>query len=665
MLDLDDLKMRAAPRVLVKHAAEIAIPFVAYFAAGKLGQATTNIRSGNLGPVWPAFGIALAAVLLCGSRVWIGIAAAAFVVALSSPVPAIVAAGQAASATMAALIGAFVLVRIAKFHSSMSRLHDALTLIVLGAFGSSLLSATMGISVLYAAHEQAYSGIFSAWLIYWLGDSTGILLVTPLVLTGRNLLKVPRGRILEFAALLVLLTTACFIIFSDLLLGPVKLHFLAFAVFPFVIWAATRFGSSGAALSIFLIAAIATVETAVGSGPFAQNTPFINAVLLDVFFAVLSISGMTLAAAIAEREQAETDRLALVREQAGTEARLRLAAIVESSDDAIIGKDMDGIITDWNKAAEHLYGYSAIEAIGKPISLLVPSGRSSEPAEIMEALRQGISVRNFETVRQKKDGTSVEVSLTVSPIRDAKGQTVGGSVIYHDITERKLAQEALANTNHRLIGAQEQERTRIARELHDDIGQRLALLSIELDQFQRASTGLSAEARSRLGKFHKQAVDLVTDTQSLSHELHSSKLEYLGIVAAARGFCREFGEQQKLEIDFQTHDLPNPVPSDPSLCLFRVLQEALHNSAKHSGAQHVEVQLWGTSGEIHLSVRDTGSGFDRERAKESQGLGLVSMEERLKMLKGTLTIESQPKCGTTIYARLPLSIGIDSMRAAG
>src|SRR4029077_15424308 len=108
------------------------------------------------------------------------------------------------------------------------------------------------------------------------------------------------------------------------------------------------------------------------------------------------------------------------------------------------------------------------------------------------------------------------------------------------------------------------------------------------------------------------------------------------------------------------HDLPNPVPPDPSLCLFRVLQEALHNSAKHSGAQHVEVQLWGTSGEIHLSVRDTGSGFDRERAKESQGLGLVSMEERLKMLKGTLTIESQPKCGTTIYARLPLSIGIDS-----
>ena len=132
-----------------------------------------------------------------------------------------------------------------------------------------------------------------------------------------------------------------------------------------------------------------------------------------------------------------------------------------------------------------------------------------------------------------------------------------------------------------------------------------------------------------------------------------------------RGFCREFGEQQKVEIDFQSHDLPSPLSPDISLCLFRVLQEALHNSAKHSGVRHFEVRLWGTSDEIHLTVKDSGAGFDREAAKESRGLGLISMEERLKLVNGTLSIESQPKRGTTIHARVPFDSGSDSARAAG
>ena len=109
----------------------------------------------------------------------------------------------------------------------------------------------------------------------------------------------------------------------------------------------------------------------------------------------------------------------------------------------------------------------------------------------------------------------------------------------------------------------------------------------------------------------------------------------------------EFGEQQKVEIDFKTHDLPTPLARDISLCLFRVLQEALHNSAKHSGVRHFEVRLWGTSDEIHLTVRDSGAGFDREAAKKSRGLGLISMEERLRLVNGPLSIESQPKHGTT------------------
>jgi signal transduction histidine kinase len=237
-------------------------------------------------------------------------------------------------------------------------------------------------------------------------------------------------------------------------------------------------------------------------------------------------------------------------------------------------------------------------------------------------------------------------------------------VAFLDITERKLAESALANVSRKLIEAQEQERTRIGRELHDDIGQRLSLLAVQLQQLNENSLILP-EVRSSMGELQNQASGIAADIQSLSHELHSAKLQYLGIVGAMRGFCREFGEQQKVEIDFQSHDLPSPVSADVSLCFFRVLQEALHNSAKHSGVRHFEVRLWETSAEIHLTVVDSGAGFDREAAKESRGLGLISMEERVKLLKGTLSIESQPKRGTTIHARVPLSFGGDSMLAAG
>jgi PAS domain S-box-containing protein len=789
--------VRVAPRQVGIYLAKTTLVFAVFFIAGKLGQATGSIRSSSVGPVWPAYGIALGAILLYGYRVWIAVLVAASLVAFSNPVPFVTSIGQATGTTLAAVVGAFLLLRIAKFLPSMSRLRDALALIVLGALGSAAVSATIGVSVLYATHVQAYSGLGSAWLIYWLGDSTGVLLVTPLFLTFHDLFR-KRSQVLiaEFAALMLLLTLTCFMIFGDLSLVSVKLHVLAFAVLPFAMWAAIRFGVSGAALSILTVATIATIETELGSGPFAQNSSFTNAVLLDVFFAVLSVSGITLAAVIAEREHAERERVGLVRRQAAVEARLRLATIVESSDDAIIGEDTYGIVTDWNKGAERLYGYSAAEAIGKPVSILIPLHRSNDSSEIARKIEDGESVTHYETVRQKKDGTNIEVSLTASPIIDSEGRIIGVSAIGRDITERnraqnalresedklqllldstaeaiygldldgrctfcnpaclralgyervdellgknmhdlihhthadgalfpredcqifrvsrtgegihaddevlwrangtsfpaeywsypqrrgqevvgavvafiditqrKLTEAALASVSRRLIEAQEQERTRIARELHDDVVQRLAMLAVELEQLCQAPAEL-LHVRNRIGELKQQTTEIASDVQSLSHELHSAKLEYLGITSAMKAFCHEFGNQANVEIEFQSHDIPSPLSPDISLCLFRVLQEALHNSAKHSGAQRVEVGLWGASNEIHLAVRDSGQGFENAALNRSQGLGLISMKERLKLVKGTFSIESQPTQGTTIHARVPFSSGSDPMLAAG
>ena len=473
------------------------------------------------------------------------------------------------------------------------------------------------------------------------------------------------------------------------------------------------------------------------------------------------------------------------------EARCRHAAVIESSDDAIASATLDGMIVSWNPGAQKIYGYTEAEAAGKPINMLVPPELPEEENKILETLKSGRRIQHFETVRVTKTGKRINVSLTISPIKDSTGRTVGISGIARDITERKLAEEALreseekfrsvfrdagvgmvivspegrflavngafcdclgytqeellartvesvtfpedwpafshklgeattqgiglwrfekrclhksgrivytessaslirnrngepqyfvgevldtterklaeavlANVSRKLIEAQEQERSRIGRELHDDIGQRLAMVAVQLQQIHEDSLVL-LEARNRMGELKKEISGIADDIQSLSHELHSAKLQYLGIAAALRSFCKEFGEQQKVDIDFNACDLPSPLLPDISLCVFRVLQEALHNSMKHSGVRHFEARLWGTSDEIHLTVKDSGAGFDREAAKESRGLGLISMEERLKLVNGTLSIESQPKLGTTIHARVPLSSGGDSMRAAG
>jgi PAS domain S-box-containing protein len=233
-----------------------------------------------------------------------------------------------------------------------------------------------------------------------------------------------------------------------------------------------------------------------------------------------------------------------------------------------------------------------------------------------------------------------------------------------DITERKLAETALADLRRKLFEAQEQERNRIARELHDDIGQRLALLAIRLEQLHEDARNLP-EVRRRLDELQKQATEITIDIQTLSHELQSLKLDYLGPVAAMRGLCQELEDLGKVKIDFKSQDLPSPLPPDISLCLFRVLQEALHNSVRHSGTPHVEVNFLGTPDEVHLTISDSGVGFDINEAKMRRGFGLVSMEERLKQLQGTLSIESQPKRGTTIHANIPLGSGRNSLRAAG
>jgi PAS domain S-box-containing protein len=591
------------------------------------------------------------------------------------------------------------------------------------------------------------------------------------------------------------------------------------------------------------------------------------------------------------------------------EARFRLAAIVESSDDAIASGTLDGIIVSWNAGAQKLYGYTEAEALGKPINMLVPPELPEEENKILEMLRAGGRIENFETVRVTKTGKRINISLSISPIKDSSGKVVGlsgiardisdrkrdeeklreyeravenaqdmigvvdreyrfllanrqylkmrnltreqvvghlvpdvlnkeifetvikpeldecfkGKVVRYertfsypevgkrhlllsyfpiegangtidraaciltDITERKQAEEAmremnralegksallqsqeellrifvknvpvavamldrdmrylqvsdrwcsdnsveasellgrsrydspemperwkevnrralqgetlradedrwesggstrwarwevrpwrnhagavggilvfaeditprkhmeehLAGMSRKLIEAQEQERSRVGRELHDDINQRLAILSLELERLQENPS----EIQERVQELRKSVAELSNDVQALSHDLHSSKLEYLGVVAAIESWCKEFGEKQGMQIEYR-HDVRSTFPQEVGLCLFRVLQEALQNAGKHSGVKRIEVQLREESGEIHLIVLDSGRGFDIEAARQGRGLGLTSMRERIRLVHGTIDIQSTPTGGTTIHARVPFT----------
>ena len=252
------------------------------------------------------------------------------------------------------------------------------------------------------------------------------------------------------------------------------------------------------------------------------------------------------------------------------------------------------------------------------------------------------------------DGTHRWVTARGEAQRDSASQIVRLRGTVQDITERKRAEEAVSSVNGRLIEAQESERARIARDLHDDIGQRLALLAFELEQVKGLQPDSSGEARGRLDALQKQTAEIATDVQTLSHELHPPRLLHLGVVAAMRGFCEELSGQKNIGIDFGHENVPESMPPDVSLCLFRVLQEALHNGVRHSRTPHFDVDLRGTGDAVHLTVRDEGVGFDVNAASRGQGLGLTSMKERLKLVGGELVIESQSKRGTTVRARAPV-----------
>ena len=320
-----------------------------------------------------------------------------------------------------------------------------------------------------------------------------------------------------------------------------------------------------------------------------------------------------------------------------------------------------------------MLGFSEEELRSKHCVEFSPPEDAEKDWALFEQLRQG-SIDSYHLEKRffRKDGTLIWGSLSISLMKDPAGWTPFVVATVVDISEKKEAEERLRQSEANLqklaghlIYAQEEERAWIARELHDDINQRLALLAVNLDRLKQDPPASADEFRQVVEERSKEVDDLGSDIQTLSHRLHSSKLEHLGFARAADNYCRELSDRQKVTIDFHSENIPLELSKEISLCLFRVMQEALQNATKHSGSRHFQVSLSGESHEIHLNVRDTGIGFDPAETMKGRGLGLTSMRERLKLVNGDLSIDSKLQSGTTIHARVPLNPKMKSTGAAG
>jgi len=352
------------------------------------------------------------------------------------------------------------------------------------------------------------------------------------------------------------------------------------------------------------------------------------------------------------------------------ESQNQLNGIVESAMDALIAIDDKHRIVVFNAAAEKMFGCPVRDAIGSPIDRFIPERfRAAHRQHIQHFGDTDATTRTLGELGAlwglRKNGQEFPIEASISQVEVSGGELF--TFIIRDVTERKLAEEALSSVNCRLIEAQEQERARIARELHDDLSQRMALLQIHLEQFQQDTTGLSFKARQQLHDIAEVSTEDSSSIHDLSHQLHPSKLDTLGLVASLAGLCREFSEQHHLQVQFFHHDIPGQIPKDVTLCLFRIVQEALHNVVKHSGASEATVQLSVHDDRIELAICDPGVGFNPESAKGDASLGLISMRERLRLVGGHLAVESEPSHGTRIHVGVPFfttNDGVTNVRKA-
>ena len=675
----------------------------AYCIIGRLGLLLA-IPPGYATAVWPPSGIALAGILLWGPRVWPGIWLGSILVnvwvALAAPNAEISSTGLAVAvsigvgSTLQALLGAFLL----KHWVGTARLFERGTAILAFAAIAALaclLASTWGVVSLVLAGIVDWASFFEAWRTWWLGDLIGVLVVTPVLLTWRGLSRIDRRpwRLVEAIgslALFTLLTVAMFV-------GPSPLgrtqYPLAFLPLPCLVWIAFRFVPGSVALATLLLSGIAVCATSLGFGPFVRDITHESLLMLQAFTGLATLTGLTLAAAVTGHKQAET----ALREQ---EAKYR--DLYDHAPDMFVSVDaVTATIIECNHTLATVLGYTKAELLGRPIVDLYHPACMENVRKALHAFQTSGEVHDAELQLKRKDGSTIEVSLNVSALRDDQGRILHSRSVWRDITKRKRAEDEVRKLNAELEArvrdrtAQLEELARQRKHVSDQLTEKSAELTrsnAELQQFAYVASHDLKEplrmvanftqllARRYKGKLDQDADEFIgfaVDGAQRMQVLIDDLLAMSRVDSRRKAFvpvdCNALLDQVASDMQVAVRDaggevtwgdLPRVLADDVQLG--QVFQNLIGNALKFRGQDPPRIRVSAERNESvwQFSVRDNGIGIDpqfnerifiifqRLHNKDEYpgtGIGLALCKKIIERHGGKIWVESQPGAGATFH----------------
>jgi len=665
--------------------AKILVLAVIYHLAARVGLSMAYVQA-NTSPVWPPTGIGLAALLIFGYRLWPGISLGVLIGSLLTGAPFSLALGITIGNTLEALVAVYFLKKFVSIHNEIDRIQDVVGL-VLVSLVCTTIGASIGSVTLMVTGNGAWQNFWAIWVTWWIGDLLGALVVTPLLLTWIPLQPVRLNKRVYFESgiMLVLLALVTWFVFSGLPLSGVLHQAMIYVIFPFVIWAALRFGQRGATIAIFLVSGIAIWGTSHGLGPFSLDSKNDGLVLLQTFTAVVALIALILAAATIERRKAtdalrhRVEDLATLNDSSKTfldsfeitsifniicqlaVTRLGLdVAWIETGDDAastpsaVYGSSPGSI----NELKAVWQGFHLQEETLDPVVKTLTdistskggSGTAYQSYAVFPLLFSNRLIGTMCLLSKREDYFSKDNQLLLQSYANLAAVALQNSLLLDEIRRNNRQLHGLSQ---RLMKAQEEERLNLSRELHDESGQLLTALTVQLGLLDR-SVDQPAVLRQRIDELKNTANTIQDNLHKLAVNLRPASLDHLGLVTTLRQYIAEFNRQYNLPVDFEAVGMDDiRLPIDLETALFRIVQESLTNVVLHSQATRVDVLLSLHNHHMVTIVEDNGIGFLEGSSSLEDHLGLFGMRERIEMLGGIFMIESSPGKGTTVKAEVP------------
>ncbi len=623
---------------------------VAYFIGGKIGFALT-FQPHPVSTLWPPNSIVLAALLLSPVRWWgfllLAVFPAHYVSQLGADIPLPMMLCWYISNCTEALIGASLL----RYTTKDIRLDTSyrvgmfIMVAVLAPFVSSFLDA--GFVKLNQFGNSSYWDVFR---MRFFSNVLASLTLVPLIVTWkrggvRSLLTAPPRRYLE-----AVLLTAGLLIVGRISFGTREIlqnatPALLYLPLPLLLWASTRFGPRGASAALLIVSLFAIWGAINGLGPFIGE-PEESALSVQSFLIVAAMTLLFLTAAMRERD----------------ETSQRNRALLSANPDIVFLMSNQGVYLDYHARDRSDLLLSPEVFLGKNVREVLPpqlaedvvralarSSTSDEPQVLEYSLQIGNEERHYEARLIGMDDDK-----TLSIVRDVTDRQRASKALKDSQQKLHQSHTQVRSLLGRLIDVQESERRRISRELHDDLSQKIATLSVAISRLKRRVPLVDSELIAELDDLRQKTNSLTNEVRRLSHQLHPAVLEHLGLVTALESYIGSFKDEEQIDVRLTAEIGEERVPFQTSICIYRVAVEALRNVSRHSGAVTAAISLKRDNGSLELRVSDSGRGFDVDAFRRGGGLGLVSIEERLRLLRGSCEIHSSPEKGTTLVARVPL-----------